>query len=65
MEESEKRRNFLCILKVFKTENHSVHARIVSKFIHLTVNCMVVRIVSSLSSDYGKERGTWHTFSVC
>ena len=69
MEESKKRRDFLCVLKFSKTGNHSVNAKIISKSIHLTVNCMKVRFEShffiTLSSVSNKEFGAWHTVSDC
>lgn len=65
MEESKKWREFLCVLKFSKAGSHSVNARIISKSIHLTVNCMKVSIESfffiTLSSYSSRELGAWHT----
>lgn len=69
MEESKKWRDFLCILKFPKMGNHSVNTRTVNEFLDLTVNCVKVSTESfffiSLSSDYSRETGTWHTTGAC
>ena len=69
MEESKKWKDFLCILKFSKTENHSVNSSIVSEFIHWTVNCLKDIIESfffvAMSSDSSEELGTWHTTGAC
>lgn len=69
MEENKKWRDFLCISKFPKMGNHLVNTRAVNEFIDLTVNCVKVSTESfffiTLSSDYGRETGTWPTTGAC
>lgn len=69
MEESKKWRDFLCIPQFSKMGNHSVNTGAVKEFIDLTVNCVKVSTESfffiTLSSDYSKETGSWHTTGAC
>lgn len=68
MEKSKKWRDFLCIPKFSKMGNHSVNTGTVNEF-DLTVNCVKVSTESfffiTLSSDYSKEPGSWHTTGAC